>query len=458
MTFIDITELLQSNESQTIEYREEIDAEVIGTTICAFLNTTGGKLLLGINQEEVISEIAEETIQNLEDELNQHLSPAATWAILPVELKDQKVYLIDVPRGPTKPYMFDGVIYIRSGSSNKRASAEELHKIIDERILDDQLWERRPAMRGTMAELDQDELQKTITESTHAGRLDSSVTDPLSLLRKLHLITEERVLQACVVAFIKDALPWYPQCSLRMARFRGTTKDEFLDQKKVAGNAFYLLEEANIFLQRHLSIQGSFFSNQLRRQDSPLYPPMAIREALINAICHRDYSIAGGAISLAMYDDRLEIASTGTLPQGLSVEDLKKSHYSMPRNPLLADVFYRRGLIELWGRGTQKMLQLSMEAGSQEPQFEQRAGEFIVRFFSPSYTPPVSEGFDLTERQRRIIHLLREGQAQFGEIKRLVAPDLSDTALRNDLKALRELGIIHSKGSGRGTRWLLSKD
>ncbi|MFO7902511.1 MAG: ATP-binding protein [Planctomycetota bacterium] len=119
-----------------------------------------------------------------------------------------------------------------------------------------------------------------------------------------------------------------------------------------------------------------------------MFRPMALREALVNALCHRDYAIPGGAVSVGIFDDRLEITSTGTLPVGISVEDLKRDHASRPRNPILAEVFYRRALIERWERGTQKIVELCRAAGHPEPEFEERAGEVVVRFLPRDYIPP----------------------------------------------------------------------
>lgn len=214
------------------------------------------------------------------------------------------------------------------------------------------------------------------------------MTSPVEALEKLKRVENDRILQAAMVAFAKEVLPDYPQCGLRMARFRGTTKTEFLDQRQLTGHAFLLLREADLFLRRHLPVAGRFEPGLFERQDEPLFPPLALREALVNALCHRDYSIPGGAVNVAIFDDRLEISSTGVLPYGLTVADLKRNHQSLPRNPLLANVFYLRGLIERWSRGTQKIVELCVRAGHPEPEFEERASEFVVRFIPSGYVPP----------------------------------------------------------------------
>jgi ATP-dependent DNA helicase RecG len=194
----------------------------------------------------------------------------------------------------------------------------------------------------------------------------------------------------------------------------------------------------------------------LERKDEPICPPLALREALVNALCHRDYSIPGGAVNVALFDDRLEIASSGLLPFGITVEDLKREHNSRPRNPLLAEVFYRRGLIERWGRGTQKIVELCREAGQPDPEFEERAGEVVVRFIPSAYSPPHRISHDLTERQRRILHTLRDGQRlPLREIRGAVHPTLAPSTLRDDLILLRSLGLVESSGHGLGASWRL---
>src|SRR5205807_5012665 len=241
-----------------------------------------------------------------------------------------------------------------------------------------------------------------------------------------------------------------------MVRFRGTTKDEFLDQRQLTGHAFELLREADLFLRRHLPVAGRFEPGVFERQDEPLFPPLALREALVNALCHRDYSIPGGAVSIAIFDDCLEISSTGLLPFGLTVADLKRNHQSQPRNPLLANVFYLRGLIERWGRGTQKIVELCVQAGHPEPEFEERAGHVTVRFIPSGYTPPHRVSHDLTERQRRILHYLRDGERhRIGQIMEGIGVVLPPSTLRDDLILLRSLGLVELVGSGRGATWRL---
>ena len=131
-----------------------------------------------------------------------------------------------------------------------------------------------------------------------------------------------------------------------------------------------LLDEAIHFIMRHIPVAGRIEPGALAMQDTPLYPPLALRGALVNALCHRDYTIPGGAVNVAIFDDRLEIISAGLLPADITVDDLKRNHVSFPRNPLIAEVLFRRGLIEQWGRRTQKIVDWCVAAGQSEPEFE----------------------------------------------------------------------------------------
>jgi ATP-dependent DNA helicase RecG len=318
-------------------------------------------------------------------------------------------------------------------------------------------WENQVAGRYRLKQLDMKEIRRAMADARAAARLESLVTDPLEALERLKLSENGRLLQAAVVAFAKEVLPNYPQCALRMARFRGTTKTDFLDQRQLTGHAFLLLGEADLFLRRHLPVAGHFEPGLLERQDEPLFPPLALREALVNALCHRDYSIAGGSVNVAIFDDRLEISSTGLLPSGLTVADLKRRHPSLPRNPILANVFYLRGLIERWGRGTQKIVELCVRAGHPEPEFEECAGEVVVRFVASGYVPQHRVNHDLSERQRRVLHILQRGtRLRAGEIRSALSPSPSTTAVRDDLNLLRSLGLIDGSGHGAGARWWLT--
>lgn len=276
------------------------------------------------------------------------------------------------------------------------------------------------------------------------------------MLRGLGLMRDDVLLRAAAVLFGKRKRleAELPQCLLRVAKFRGTDKTEFLDNRQFNGHAFDLLLKAERFLRENLPVAGRVVPNLFERVDDPLYPPVALREALANAFCHRDYSIGGGSVGMAIYQDRLEITSSGTLHFGLTAEKLFEPHESLPWNPLIARVFYRRGIIETWGRGTLKMAELTQQAGLPRPEIEEQMGCVVVRFRPSKYIPPQQVKQDLTDRQRAILQLLSErpGIRRKEIVAALNEPEL---AIRDDLERLRVLGLAETTGHGRGAVWSL---
>lgn len=282
--------------------------------------------------------------------------------------------------------------------------------------------------------------------------------EPQIVLDRLGLLVEVVPTQAAVVLFGKRVLPEYPQCAIRLARFRGVTKSEFIDNRQFHGDAFELLRRAEAFFDTHLPIASRVVPGKMRREDRPQYPPEALREALINALCHRDYSEAGASIGVAIFDDRLEVWSYGRLPGGLTPERLRVDHPSIRRNELIADVFYRRGLIEKWGRGTQRIIELCSQAGMREPDFLERMGEVGVRFWSSA--PAVTRGGerDLSPRHREVLNAVASlGEASLQEIReRLYRPPTSRMVQRL-LAKLVEAGSVVRTGKGPSTRYRLGK-
>jgi ATP-dependent DNA helicase RecG len=155
-----------------------------------------------------------------------------------------------------------------------------------------------------------------------------------------------------------------------MARFRGVNRlADFSDNRQYWGHAFDLLRRGEQFLLDHVPIPGRVVPGKMIREYRPWYPSRATREVIANALCHRDYSMHGGAVAVAMYDDHLEITNPGRFHFGLKPDDMTKPHPSKPWNPLIASVFYRAGVIEQWGSGTLNILDWCKANGNPPPQW-----------------------------------------------------------------------------------------
>jgi ATP-dependent DNA helicase RecG len=463
MTRDELEEWVRLGESERQEFKattgQRTDA---AKTLCAMLNHRGGRVLFGVQPKGASitgQQVTDKTIDDVVHELRE-IDPPVFPSVERVGIgPDKEVIVVEVSQGQRRPYTYKGQSYRRVGTNTLKMSRDEYNRLLLEQLHATARWENEPAAGWTVDDLDVTEIVRTLEEAVRRGRSeDPGTRAPADLLRGFGLLRQGQLLRAAVVLFARPErlLPDYPQCLLRLARFRGTDRTEFLDNRQYHGNAFDLLLRAERFLRDHLPIAGRVVPNLFERIDDPLYPPAALRESLANALCHRDYSIGGGSVGVAIYDDRLEVTSSGMLHFGLTVEDLFRLHESLPWNPLIAGAFYRRGIIEQWGRGTLKMAELTQQAGLPRPEIEEAGGGVTVRFRPSRYLPPQRVGHDLTPRQQEILRVLGDGQrrppraivAAFGGRESL-------RAIRDDWAFLKQLGLVESAGWGRGSVWFL---
>ena len=461
MNFEELQKLVTQGESDTLELKKSTaQLRRAGETLCGMLNGNDGMVLIGVTPKGRIvgQEISDKTLREIANMLGK-FEPPATINQTRIQVGNGKevIVLEAIPNLELRPYVFDGRPYQRVDSTTFVMPQETYQRLLTERARGRTRWENQPAEGYGIHDLDHEEILRTVRLGIAAGRLPESTGSNIAdILTRFELLKNSVLTNAAIVLFGTRFMPDFPQCQLRMARFRGMDKSEFLDQRQIEGHAFHLLEEAMLFLRRHLPVAGRVVPGLFEREDEPLFPLEALREALVNAFCHRDYTITGGAVSLAIYDDRLEIWSDGVLPFGLKPEDLKREHSSRPRNPLIANVFYLRGIIERWGRGTQKIVELCVKAGHPEPEFGEQAGSVWVRFLPSGYIAPHRVAHDLTDRQREVLQII----AHYGPIplrgimERMTQPPASAT-VRDDLYHLKRLELVDTKGHGRGSVWFL---
>jgi ATP-dependent DNA helicase RecG len=461
MNLVELKTLIGGGESDRVEFKRSTGQRTeAAKTVCAMLNGLGGFVFFGVSDrgELVGQQVSAHTLEEVVQELRR-IEPPAFPDVETVALENGNTAIALRVPGGGGPYTYDGRPYMRHGPTTRIMPRDQYERRLLERMHATHRWENRPAEGIGIADLEQTEIVRTIDEAVRRQRMeDPGTRDPQELLTGLGLIRDGQLLNAAVVLFCRAdrLMPNYPQCLLRMARFRGTDKSEFIDNRQEVGNAFDLLQRGQRFLRDHLPVAGRIVPDLFERVDDPLYPPAALREALANALCHRDYIIVGGAVSLAIYDDRLEISSTGSLPFGLTPEDLTRPHASRPWNPIIAQVFYRRGIIEAWGRGTIKMAELTEQAGLAPPEFESSAGEVLVRFRSTRYVPPTRIARDLSPLQREVLEVLaRTGPASLKQIRGDLSMDIPRRTVQDNLQMLRTLGLVDVSGLTTAARWVL---
>lgn len=321
---------ISGGETSTLELKKSTgQLNRVGETLCAFLNGEGGTAIVGVTSEgKIVGQAVTDKTRREIAALLDRFEPPPAVEVEYVDLADtgRKLIMLEARlKGEARPFTFDGRPYQRVETTTSRMPRERYESLLLDRMHARRRWENQQAQGVEIDDLDHEEILRTVRLGIQTGRLpEGTGTEIGEILDRLKLRDQDRLLDGAVVLFAKDPLPDYPQCKLRLARFKGSDKSEFLDNRQVHGHAFHILEQGMEFLLRHLPIAGRFEPGRVERIDEPLFPVAALREALVNALCHRDYAITGGAVDAAIYDDRLEIWSDGTLPFNQRPEDLKR--------------------------------------------------------------------------------------------------------------------------------------
>ncbi len=247
-------------------------------------------------------------------------------------------------------------------------------------------WEDQICEGITIADLEEQRIRGGVRLGVERGRMPESslmeTTD--SLVEKLKLTTNGKLKNAAAALFLRDTSQ-FPQFLLRMARFRGNDKMEFIDNQRTYGNFFTLLDAGMAFFFKHLSLSGKIVG--FTREEKLEIPAEALREALTNALCHRMFHNTSSSVGIAIYDDRVEIENAGHLPDELTVETIKQSHHSFPQNPTIADVLFKTTFLENWGSGVGRMVDACKKANLPEPEFNQNAAFVWVTFKRATIQP-----------------------------------------------------------------------
>jgi hypothetical protein len=243
-----------------------------------------------------------------------------------------------------KVIIFDGRPYQRVETTTSRMPQERYESLLLDRMHARRRWENQPAVGVRMEDLDAEEILRTREDAVRHRHISAGTSmDVGDILDRLGLRIDGVLTQAAQMLYGTRFLPDYPQARLKLGRFRGSKMTgDILDNKQEYLHAFAIVREAMAFLDRTLPLSGHFVEGRIQREDRLPVPPDALREVLLNAVMHRDYSHPGGDVAVAIFDDRIEIWSSGSLPPGITVEALSGPHKSILRNPLIAGTFHRR--------------------------------------------------------------------------------------------------------------------
>ena len=432
-------------EQHNIEYKQSWHDDYL-KTICAFANSQGGKLFIGKDDKGKIVGISEhkKLMDDLPNKIKNHLGINAEVNLL----GDSKKYLIEIIIPPySVAISLRGRYYIRSGSTTSELTGNSLNDFLLKKS--GKAWDDVIEERATLNDIDENSISDFLKAAAKSGRLpDSDGLNTNELLEKLRLSADNKLKRAAIILFGKDPGKFYPNISVKVGRF-GKEADDLKFQEIEEGNLLYLLKEVPLQLNRKFLTQKVDFEGLLRVEKGE-YPVAALREMLLNALVHRNYS--GAIIQIRVYDDRINFWNEGTLPEGLSFEALKQEHPSRPRNPIIADVCFLGGYIDAWGRGTLKIINSCKEAELPEPEMKESAGGFQVTMFKDILTEEHLKKLGLNERQIKAVLYVNK----FGKVSNQKYQELNEvskaTATRDLAKLVDNFQILEKQGiTGVGT-------
>lgn len=455
-----IRDLLEAGESRRVVFLPaEADFESLGQSVCALLNSGGGQIVVGVDRTGRPTGKVE--VKNIEfvlrplsggDANRALLAPNAVWDVSSEQLDEHQLAIVDVPAGRDVPYVFGDTIYIRHDAQTRPASGAETRRLVDHRYMQGGRWERQPVQGVCLGDLDEQEIIKTArVASEKRGWNFSDPGDPEAILHDLNLWQDGRLTNAAVVLFAREAGVILPQAHVRMTAY-ASDKSGFslLEDSRTQGHLFKCLNAFDYFVQTHAKVSASFPSSSQVREDRPQYPYWSVREGFRNAMIHRDYSSVHGSVTVSMFASRMEIWSFGSLPEGLTIRELKTADRSLPVNPDIAQVVFLRGLVDLLGRGTRKIVEEFKNNALPDPVWKKQAGGINLVLSAGLLSGDSSQ--PLGARQVEALRQLKPGQnTDIGSFAGLVKGDWSERSLRNDLAELVRLGFLSKRGRGKAT-------
>lgn len=386
MNLAALERLIAGGESETLEFkRSTAELRRVGETLCAFLNGEGGQVVIGIAPDGRIKgqQVSDSTLRDVAAMLGR-FEPPARIEMQRVDVGEGRtVIVLDAPSAREHaPYTFEGKPYRRVGSTTTVMAQEEYGRLLLDRNHSRHRWENQPAVGVRLEDLDHEEILRTRQTAIEQRRLSAGTgMDAGDILDRLGLRIDGEITQAAQMLYGTKFLPDYPQGLLKLGRFRGTRiTGDILDNKQEYMHAFAMVREAIAWLDRTLPLSARFPKGSIFREDRLPVPAEALREVILNAVMHRDYSVPSSYVAIAVFDDRIEVRSVGDFPTGIRAEMLSGDHPSILRNPLIAGAFHRTGAVEVWGRGTNRVIEACRAHGIAPPEFSEQAGVVTVTF------------------------------------------------------------------------------
>jgi ATP-dependent DNA helicase RecG len=439
-------------EQQNIEYKQSWHDDYL-KWICGFANAQGGVIFIGKDDNGNAVDVTD--YKKLMDDIPNKIKNAmGITAEVNLHEEHGKRFIEIITPPYSVPISLRGRYYYRSGSTKQELTGASLNEFLLKKS--GKTWDDVIEARATFNDIDEKTVKTFLAASENAGRLpeNNQGLTISELFEKLRLTENGQLKRAAIIFFGKDPGKFYPGIYVKIGRF-GKSDTDIIFQETEEGNLVVLLNAVLNQLNHKFLIRSIEFEG-MHRIEKGEYPLPAIREMLLNALVHRNYM--GPPIQIRVYDDKINIWNEGTLPVGLTLDALKRSHSSRPRNPIIADVAFKGGYIDAWGRGTIKIIDTCKEAELPEPEMQELDGGFSITLFKNTLTEEQLTKLGLNARQIKAILFVKEkGRISNANYQKLFSVSKA-TATRDLTELLDKFGLLEKVGqTGAGTTYVLKK-
>ena len=466
MTNRKLQQLITKGESQTLEFKPSLSqGKRLIQIIASFSNSSGGHLLIGVKTDGTLRgvNLGSKTSEQLSNTILDNIKPQIYPKIERIKTEGKDVIAITVDKSDEKPHLAYGKAFKRVGAVTKEISRAEYERLLKTR--GEQPFEQATVRDATLNDLDETKVQTFLQHKAEYSQTEIPKAPLEQILSNLQAVVKkddkQHITHVGLLFFGSEPQKFLKRSQLKLARFEGATMLKFLDKASTKGTLPEMLDQAEKFIRRNTrhaqKVVG--FKGQTIHEYS--YP--ALREALINAMAHRDYQHPS-SIQVMIFDDRIEIVSPGGIPKGLSLREVRGMH--VPRNAILCERFHDIGEMEEYGTGLKKMENLMITHGLKKPVIRPTKNFFRIIFNGPgnnilNLTPDVPEEdtIDLSrlnKRQLEVIELIvnrsrrvatREYSKRFG---------ISRYSAIRDLNGIVDTGLVKKEGAGRSVQYVLT--
>jgi len=430
-----VEDFIKRGESKTLEFKENANSKArILSTVIAFSNTSGERIIVGIQDKthHVLGvlkphEVAESLVSMIHDTVEPRIIPN----IEVIPFRNKHLIVLEIYPSPNRPHFErsqgkEKSTYIRIGSTTRLAD-QELIKTIERSTLT-RSFDEEVCPGAILEDIDLDYAKEVFLPHRQINAKELGSLGALSKDKEIMAPTVGGIL-----LFSKERLKYFPDAWVQIGSFEGTNKAKIISTYKITSHFPQAIDECLNILK--INIQVGLNIQEVRHEEVWEIPKIALREAIVNAIVHTDYSLRGAPTRIAIFSDRIEIENSALLLGGLSIDDIK-SGVSKLRNPVLGRVFFELGIIEQWGSGVTRMTQACKEAGLGEPVFEEIGARIRVTFYKKKV-----QDLNLDDVDSAILDFIRKNHsASTHEIVSLI--ELSRRTAINRLSRLVDNGLL----------------